>query len=150
MKENFNCTHEYDDIINLPRHVSTLHPPMRIIDRAAQFSSFAALTGYDLAIKETARMTEKRIDLDEHAKVVLDEKLRIIQEQINHEPEITITYFQPDEKKLGGAYVSISGIVKKIDGYKKTVLMKDGTRISIKEIIDIRGEIVQSIDDFLL
>lgn len=137
MKNEINYEHLYDDIINLPHHVSKSHPRMSIHDRAAQFSPFAALTGYDGAIKETARLTNKRMELDETWKNVLDEKLRIIHEQLSSQPEIEITYFQPDEKKNGGAYISAAGIVKKIDRYERTVIMQDGTRIPIEKIIEI-------------
>lgn len=150
MNNVHNNVHPYDDIVNLPHHVSKSRPPMSRINRAAQFSPFAALTGYDGAIKETARLTDKRIELVEAVKSVLDEKLRIIQEQLSSQPEIEITYFQPDAKKAGGAYVSTIGIVKKIDNYKRTILMQDETRIDIDEIISITGEAVQSIDDYLV
>ena len=150
MNEDLNDVHRYDDIINLPHHISESRPPMSRLNRAAQFSPFAALTGYDGAIKETARLTDKRIELVEAAKSVLDEKLRIIQEQLSSQPEIEITYFQPDEKKAGGVYVSTFGIIKKIDNYKGTILMQDETRIDIEEIISITGEVVQSIDDYLV
>ena len=150
MKDDINDVHRYDDIINLPHHVSKTHPRISTLDRAAQFSPFAALTGYDGAIKETARLTNKRMELDEAAKTVLDEKLRIVQEQLSSQPEIEITYFQPDEKKAGGTYISAIGVVKKIDGYERTVIMQDGTRIAIEEIISITGEIVRSVDDFFV
>jgi hypothetical protein len=148
MKDDINYEHKYDDIINLPHHESGFHPHMSTLDRAAQFSPFAALSGYEGAIKETARLTNKRMELDESAKNVLDEKLRIIHEQLSSKPEIEIIYFQPDEKKTGGAYVSAIGIVKKIDGFERTVVMQDETRILIEEIIRIKGEIFRSIDDF--
>ncbi|NLK28716.1 MAG: YolD-like family protein [Clostridiales bacterium] len=150
MKDDLYDVHRYDDIINLPHHESKTHPRMSKLNRAAQFSPFAALTGFDREIKEAARLTNKKIELDEIEKSVLDEKLRIIQDQISNQPEITITYFQPDEKKLGGTYLSISGIVKKIDGYNRAIVMQDGTRIKIEDIINISGEIVQSIDDFII
>lgn len=150
MKDEINDVHRYDDIINLPHHVSSSHPHMPIHDRAAQFSPFAALTGYDGAIKEAARLTDMRMELDEAAKNELDEKLRIVLEQLSDKPEITITYFQPDEKKTGGAYVSTSGVVKRIDGYKRNVVMQDGTRIAIEDIINIRGEIFPSVDGFFV
>lgn len=148
MKDDNYNEHRYDDIINLPHHVSKSHPHMSTLDRAAQFSPFAALTGYEGAIKETARLTNKRMELEETAKNVLDEKLRIVHEQLSSQPEIEITYFQPDEKKTGGAYVSAVGIVKKIDRYERTVVMQDETRIPIEEIIRITGEIFKSINDF--
>ena len=134
MINDTNDVHRYEDIINLPHHVSRTHPQMAIIDRAAQFSPFAALTGYEGAIKETARLTDDRMELEESAKAVLDEKLRIIQEQISQEPEISITYFQPDEKKAGGAYLTLGGVVRKIDNYERTVILKDGRRIKINDI----------------
>lgn len=145
MKYNPKDINRYDDIINLPHHVSKTRPPMSIINRAAQFSPFAALTGYDDAIEETARLTDMRVELDEAAKTILDKKLRIIQEHLNSQPEVTITYFRQDEKKEGGTYVSVSGTVKKIDGYKRTLLMQDGISIKNDDIISITGEIVQSL-----
>lgn len=148
MKDNFNDVHRYDDIINLPHHVSKSNPHMSTLNRAAQFSPFAALTGFDGAIKETARLTNKRMELDETTETVLDEKLRIVHEQLSSQRSIEITYFQPDEMKTGGAYISAIGIVKKIDRYEQTVVMRDETRIPIEDIIRITGEIFQSIDDF--
>jgi hypothetical protein len=148
MKDDMYDLNRYDDIINLPHHVSNAHPRMALPDRAAQFSPFAALTGYDRAIKETERLTDERIELGESQKVVLDEKLRIIQEQLSREPEVTITYFQPDDKKAGGAYITTNGIVRKLDDYERTVVMKDGRRIEISEIMDIDGEIVRTMDNF--
>jgi hypothetical protein len=140
MKDDFNDVRRYDDIINLPHHVSKSKPHMSALNRAAQFSPFAALTGYDGAIKETARLTTKRMELDEAEKTVLDEKLRIVQEQLSSQAEIEITYFLPDEMKTGGAYVSAIGIVKKIDRYERIVVMRDETRIPIEDIIRITGE----------
>ena len=132
---------EYDDIIHLPHHVSTTRPHMAVIDRAAQFSPFAALTGHDAAIKETARLTEERVELDEYMKESLNGKLQIIVERLKEQPEIKITYFRPDEKKDGGAYVTDSGTVKKIDGYKRIVVMTNRTEIPIDEIVSIEGDI---------
>lgn len=137
MNDNINDISRYNDIINLPHHVSKHSPRMSIQNRAAQFSPFAALTGYDDAIDETARLTDERKDLDESERARLDEKLRSILNQTDSEQEITFTYFQQDEKKSGGEYVSISGIVKKIDYYQRAVILRDGTRIEIEDIIDI-------------
>jgi hypothetical protein len=134
-------TKSYDDIINLPHHVSATRPHMPAIDRAAQFSPFAALTGYDAAIKETARLTGERMELDEYMKDVLSIRLQIIADQLKEHPEIAITYFQPDEKKNGGAYVTVIGIAKKIDEYERILVMTDGTWIPIDEIISIEGQI---------
>ncbi len=135
--------HKYDDIINLPHHVSSKRPRMSMIDRAAQFSPFAALTGYDAAVKETARLTDQRIELDENEKSALDERLRIAVELGS--PEITITFFKPDERKAGGAYIATTGAIKKIDSYERLVVMKDGLKIPIDEISSIEGEIFNSI-----
>ncbi|WP_353095452.1 hypothetical protein [Tissierella praeacuta] len=134
-------TKEYDDIINLPRHVSKKRDPMPIIDRAAQFSPFAALTGHDTAIKETARVTEDRIELDIYMKEVLNNKLQILIDQLHEHPYIGITYFQPDKKKDGGSYVTANGIVKRIDEYECIIFMTNGISIPIDEIIGIEGEI---------
>ncbi len=131
----------YDDIINLPHHVSVTRPYMSAHDRAAQFSPFAALSGHEAAIKETARLTDKRIELDEYSKYALNDKLQIIADRIEEQHEIIITYFRPDEKKKGGAYVTASGTVKKIDEYERSVVMTDGTLIPIDEIIRIEGKI---------
>lgn len=150
MKEDNKDMHQYDDIINLPHHISSNREHMSVLDRTAQFSPFAALTGFDGAIKETARRTDLRIELDETAKTILDEKLRIVQEQLSRQQEIELVYFQPDERKAGGAYISIMGTVKKIDEYERAVVMQDQTRIPIEEIVDITGEMFQAVDDFFM
>lgn len=131
----------YDDIIDLPHHTSKTHPQMTIINRAAQFSPFAALTGYEEALGETGRITDARVTLEEDAKELLDEKLRMIQEGIKDHPEVTITFFLPDGKKAGGAYTSVTGRVKRIDGYEYNVVMCDGIKVPIKEITGIEGTI---------
>lgn len=129
--------HQYDDIIGLPHPVSTNHPQMSRTDRAAQFSPFAALTGYEEAIAETGRLTDSRIELEEDARIILDEKLRQIQEQIDIQPEAAITYFLPDSRKAGGSYVTLRDRVKKIDPYERVVIMQEGSRIPIEEIVEI-------------
>lgn len=139
---SMNDNHKYDDIINLPHHISHRRPRMSAIDRAAQFSPFAALTGYDAAVKETARLTEERIELDEYAKSELDERLQLIQENITGNPAVSVTYFVPDDKKTGGAYCVCSGCVRKIDIYKHFIVMCDGTQIPIGEIIGIDCEYI--------
>lgn len=138
-------TEAYDDIIKLPHHVSVTHPHMSAIDRAAQFSPFAALTGYDSAIKETARLTSERVELGEYMKDALNDRLQIIADRIKERPEIEITYFQPDAKKKGGAYVTAVGSAKKIDEYERVIIMTDGTAFPIDEIISIDGQIFESI-----
>ena len=147
MKEDNKNRQQYDDIINLQHHVSSNRDHMSMINRAAQFSPFAAVTGYDGAIKETARLTDLRIELDENEKTILDEKLRIVQEQLSRQLEIEFIYFRPDEMKAGGDYISMIGTVKKIDGYERVVLMQDGTRIPIEEIIDITGDVFRTEND---
>lgn len=128
---------KYDDIINLPHHVSKTHVHMPAADRAAQFSAFAALKGYDDAVDETARITEDRIELDESEKVILNEKLHIIADNLSSRPAVSITYFKPDEKKSGGAYITITGNIKKIDEYERELVLSDGAKIPIDFIIGI-------------
>lgn len=137
-------TKTYDDIINLPHHVSMKRPRITAIDRAAQFSPFAALTGHDSAIKETARLTDERVKLDEYVKDALSDRLQIIADRIKEHPQIAITYFQPDAKKNGGAYITAVSSAKKIDEYERVVVMTNGTAIPIDEIISIDGQIFES------
>lgn len=129
----------YEDIIHLSRPTSSKHPPMSMLNRAAQFSPFAALTGYDAAVKETARLTDEKIALDEYAKSMLSDKLQMIAEHIDDLPEIAFTYFVPDKKKSGGAYISVTGTVKEIDEFERIVVLDDGTRIPILEIYEIES-----------
>lgn len=137
--------HTYDDIINLPNPTSRNHPRMSLYDRAAQFSPFAALTGHDAAIKETARLTDKKVELDEDTLSRLNERLNIINENIGSEQIVTITYFVPDDRKSGGAYISHSGTVKRIDEYERTVIMTDKTEIPIEEISKIESDLFKEI-----
>jgi hypothetical protein len=120
---------------------------MAAIDRAAQFSPFAALTGYDAAIKETARMTDERVKLDDYMKEALNDRLQIIADRIKEHPEIVITYFQPDERKNGGSYMTAVNTVKKIDRYNRVIVMIDGTAIPINEIISIESQIFETMYD---
>lgn len=131
----------YDDIINLSRHISRTHKPMPIIDRAAQFAPFAALTGYDEAVKETSRLTDKRRNLDETQKVMLNEKLRILYEDSGDRQQVTITYFVPDKKKEGGEYVTICGEVRKMDNYEHKIILQDGTEILYTDITELDSEL---------
>ena len=141
MAEKFS----YEDIVNLPPHISKKHPQPSMMDRAARFAPFAAITGYEEMVLEEARVTEERIDLDEGALSLLNEKLNMIQEFLDEEPEVTITYFEPDKRESGGAYVSVTGIVKRIDEYEHIVLMNDGKRIPIGEIYDVQSELFYSL-----
>ena len=128
----------YNEIINLPHHVSTTRPQMPLSDRAAQFAPFAALTGYDSAIKETGRLTDERIELDEEALTALDRKYQLLMDTLDDALEVTIIYFQPDERKAGGQYVSATGTVKKVDTFGRRILLQDGTRIPLDSIFDLR------------
>ena len=141
MDNKFNNSDKYDDIINLPHHVSTTHTHMALIDRAAQFSPFAALTGYNECIRETARITDTRIELDEGEKAILDERLQIMAEHLDMQPVVSITYFKADNKKDGGAYLTAAGVVKKIDAYERNVKMTDGTVIPMEDIININCDL---------
>ena len=124
----------YADIIDLPHHVSKRHPQMPMEKRAAQFSPFAAMVGHDAAIRETARLTEERLELSEDEKAVIDGKLQMIKAHIKEQPEVTVTYFHPDKKKSGGAYVTVTGSAKKVDNVSKLLLLQDGRAIPIKDI----------------
>ena len=136
--------HKYDDIIMLPHHVSKRHPQMSPLNRAAQFSPFAALTGHEDAIQETARLTDSFVEMDESRKSQLDGQLGLIRDNLDAQPEIEVTYFQPDEKKSGGAYVARSGRVKKIDEYSRQIIFTDGKALHIDMIFSIRGELFRN------
>lgn len=136
-----NDKHRYDDIIDLPRPVKTRGQRMSNIDRAAQFAPFAALTGYDSAISETARLTDTRLELDEYTKSEIDQRLQIISDHIKEQPEISLTYFKPDKKKSGGAYVRVRGNVREIDTYKRAVILTDKECIPIDDIFSVDGEL---------
>lgn len=166
-------THPYADIIHLPRYTSVSRPRMPAHDRAAQFAPFAALTGYDSAIAETARVTDRRIELDEVSKVHLNEKLCLLQDRLEELPplqerggdeqpglrtdgnkqprllvdgcdeqlEVYVTYFVADKAKSGGTYLVVSGCVKKIDPYKRVMVLQDGAEIPIEDILEIDGPV---------
>ncbi len=137
---------KYDEIMGLPHHVSKTRPQMPMSDRAAQFAPFAALTGYDAAIKETGRLTDERIELDVEALSALDMKYQLLMDALDEAPEVTITYFQPDERKAGGKYVSAVGAVKKIDDFERRITMRDGTRIPTDDVLSIDGELFSSLE----
>lgn len=130
----------YEDIIGLEHHQSKTHPHMSIHDRAAQFAPFSALTGHGAAIAETARLTEQEVTLDEYVVEEIDEKLQWLMQNIDSKPQITVTYFVPDEKKEGGAFVQKTSCVKKLDSYQKTILLTDDTCIDIEKIREIAIE----------
>ncbi len=135
---------EYEDIIHLPHHVSKKHPQMSMSDRAAQFSPFAALTGYDDAVEETARLTDRRIELDEYEMRHLDERLQKLAALAEEHPEISVSYFLPDARKDGGAYITVTGHVKKIENFARKIILTDGTSIPIREVIAVDGELFRT------
>ncbi len=114
---------------------------MPMSDRAAQFAPFAALTGYDSAIKETGRLTDERIELDEEALTALDMKYQLLMDALNEAPKVTITYFQPDERKAGGKYITATGAVKKVDDFERRITMQDGSKIPMDDVLSIEGEL---------
>ena len=128
----------YNDIINLPHYEPKKHPRMNRTMRAAQFAPFAALTGYGDAVKETARYTEKRIELNEEEKEVLNDKLQILQNEIESNPQVTITYFVPDIRKEGGEYITITGNIKRIDEYNGKIIFVDRAEVRINDIVDVK------------
>ena len=130
-------THKYDDILHLSRPESPNRARMSMVDRGAQFSPFAALVGYDAAIAETARLTDFQIELTEGAKAELNETLRSIAENVRRCPEVRITWFVPDERKSGGAYVTAHGCVKKVDAYREMLVLTDGREIPFGCIYEI-------------
>lgn len=138
---------EYEDIINLPRHISKKRVPMDRINRAAQFAPFSALTGYDASIKETARLTQEKIELDEYDKYFINEKLMILKDNIKQELNVIITYFKKDKTKKGGRYIKHIGILKDIDEYNFIVKFKDGLNIEVKDIIEIESNIFDNINN---
>ena len=139
-------TGDYDDIINLPHHVSSTRPQMSMIDRAAQFSPFAALTGYDAAIKETGRLTDEKIELDDEALNNLNMKFQILFEKLDEQPDIAITYFKPDETKSGGAYLTTTDKLKKVDEYERIITTANGTKIPMDDVINLESVIFQFLE----
>lgn len=137
-------TETYDDIIHLPHHVSKRHPQMSLYNRAAQFAPFAALTGYEEAIIETARLTAPKVDMMEDNQQLLDRKLALLSYSLREQPTVSITYFQPDKKKSGGQYLTVTGVIKSIRDSERVILMADGKSVSIDTIISIDGDIFSS------
>lgn len=135
---------DYSDIINLSRPVSK-RPRMSLEQRSAQFAPFAALTGYEGQVNETARLTNKKVEINEELKEILNKKIQLIQKKIKEQPQIEITYFIPDSKKDGGRYETICNAIQKIDMYTNEIVMLDGTKIDIDDIIDIQGNLFQKI-----
>lgn len=137
MSEYYKDTNRYDDIINLPHHQSTVRAHMTLHDRAAQFAPFAALTGYEEAIEETARVTDKKIILDESAVEKINEKLYEISQHLEEKWDVSVTYFRPDPLKNGGVYLTDVGTIEKIDAIEKQIFMDSGIKIAMEQIIEI-------------
>ena len=145
----------YADIMHLPHHKVPNRPHMSLYDRAAQFSPFAALTGFDGVIAETARLTDRKVELSESEKILLDQKLSLIDDVIQdkHHPEITVVYFAPDYLKEGGEYKEYSGQVRQIDPIERTVVFlaangrSVGKTIRVDDITEIHGELVDYMDE---
>jgi hypothetical protein len=129
---------EYDDIINLPHHVSSRHPQMSMMNRAAQFAPFAALTGHAAAIEETARLTDEQHELADEGNEILNQKMAFLRENLHEHPLVTITYFEPDKKKAGGAYKTIEGQLQNIDDYNQSIVLKSGEVIPLKSVLDLQ------------
>lgn len=136
---------KYKDIIDLPHKQSSKRPRMSLSDRAAQFAPFAALTGYDDAIVETGRLTDKKIELSEEALDLLNVKYQILLAHLADNAEIILTYFVPDKNKSGGAYVEKHGVVKRLDTFERQLILCDGTKILMDDILTISGDIFDSL-----
>ena len=135
----------YDDIIELPHPTSTKHSRMPISDRASIFSPFAALTGHAGAIAETARLTDQKMELDEDTKAELDRRQAVLLEHIAEQPEVTVTWFQPDERKDGGAYFTTTGRLKKINEMNRVLILLDGTSIPLEDVADLESNCFQNL-----
>lgn len=127
----------YEDILYMPHHVSTKHPPMSASDRAAQFSPFAALTGHDAAIQETGRLTDVQVEQSEEQRALLDRKQQYL--ATLERPEVAVTYFLPDGRKDGGAYVTATGQLKRIDPVERVLILVGGQSIHLDDIIEIES-----------
>mgnify|MGYP004453869129 FL=1 len=128
---------KYAAIAGVPHHVSRVHPQMSMEDRAAQFSPFAALTGYGDVILETQRLTDEKVELDEEALALLNEKYQMLMRRMDEQPVVQITYFQPDERKEGGAYVTVTGVVRRVDDVMRKITMQDGNEIEMEKILNV-------------
>ena len=131
-------TEDNSDIITLPHHVSHNHPQMPMMARAAQFAPFAALTGYDAVIHETARLTDRQVELEEYDNERLNRIFSELMNSLEEHPVVTVSYFKPDEHKAGGAYVTVTGQLKKVDTYEQLMVMENGTAIPIGNIMDLQ------------
>lgn len=136
---------KYDDIINMPRHISKTRPQMSLYNRSAQFAPFAALTGYEERVKETARLTDTKIEIDDGLRNILNMKLNIISEHLKEKPEITITYFVKDRKKSGGQYLTLKCVIRRIDLVNQEIILSDRSVIKLDDIININGNLIEGL-----
>lgn len=141
-----NNEQKYDGIIDRPHHISKRHPQLGNDSYAAQFSPFAALTGYDRIVAETARLTDERVELGETDMEILSAKLQILSDRFKEQPEITVTYFKPDEKKAGGAYLQKTAQLKRVDDVGRLLHFTDGSNLPIDDITDLQGEIFRVLE----
>ena len=130
---------KYDDMLCLPHHVSALHPQMSRHDRAAQFSPFAALSGYDAVLQEAGRLTQPQKELDEGVQAELNGQLRVLAGLLDQHPEVTVTWFRPDGKKEGGEYLTATGTVRKIDTYREVLILGSGEQIPVHNLLSLSG-----------
>lgn len=133
-------TGKYDDILRLPHHVSATRKPMAMTARAAQFAPFAALSGYDAEVQEAGRLTDRPIEPDEYEKEALNARLQLLARHMREEWVVSLVFFQPDERKAGGAYVTRTGTVKKIREAERLLTLTDGTIIPLDDLIALEGE----------
>ena len=133
-------TGKYDDMLQLPHHVSASRKPMAMTARAAQFAPFAALSGYDAEVQEAGRLTDRPIEPDEYEKEALNARLRLLARHLREEWVVSLVFFQPDERKAGGAYVTRTGTVKKLYETERLLTLTDGTVIPLDDLIALDGE----------
>ena len=134
---------KYEKILALPHHVSYKHPRMTMTGRAAQFSPFAALTGYEAAVSETARLTDAKIELTEESRAELDRKQQRLIELATERPEVTVTFFEQDARKSGGSYRTVTAPFKKIDCVERCLHLTDGSRIPLDDILDLQSRVFE-------
>lgn len=134
---------KYDRIIDLPHYVSHKRSPMTRINRAAQFSPFTALTGYEDAVSETARLTDTKIELTEESRAELDRKQQKLAEMLHEHPTVTVTYFLPDSKKCGGSYQTVTAPLRGVDSVERLLRLGNGNSISLDDILDLQSDVLE-------
>lgn len=132
---------KYDDLLHLPHPVSRTHPPMPLADRAAQFSPFAALTGYEDVLREAARLTDEKIDMGDADAETLNARTVLLLSHLAEHPEITVTYFVPDERKAGGQYVTVTGKIRKFRAAEQEIELDGGPTIPLRQILSLESKL---------